>query len=115
MPRYSTNPDHLWRICEVKFVRAGGPGGQHRNKTETGVYLRHPPSGITVTATERRSQTQNKAVALKRLIEKLNQANHRPKHRRPTKPTRGSQRRRLDAKRKRGETKAGRKKPGPTD
>ena len=115
MPRFSTDPDHLWRICEVKSVRAGGPGGQHRNKAATGVHLHHPPSGITVTATERRSQSQNKAVAIERLIERLKAANHRPKARRATKPTRGSQRRRLDAKRRRGETKAGRRKPGATD
>lgn len=113
--RYSTRPDHLLRICEVRFVRVGGPGGQHRNKAETGVQLIHPPTGIVASATERRSQSQNRAVALERMIAKLEALNFRPKRRKPTRPTRGSQRRRLDTKTKRGQTKAGRKKPGPSD
>ena len=58
MPRYPTDPDTLLSICEVRFVRGSGPGGQHRNKTETGVQMTHPPTGIVVSATERRSVTQ---------------------------------------------------------
>jgi len=115
MPQYSTDPDHLLRICEVRFVRGSGPGGQHRNKSETGVQLIHPPSGIVVSATERRSQSQNRAVALQRLIEKLAALNHRPKHRKPTRPTRSSQHRRLDSKKKHGQTKAARRKPREDD
>jgi protein subunit release factor B len=115
VPRYSTDPEHLLRICQIRFVRGSGPGGQHRNKTESGVQLIHPPTGIVVSATERRSQSQNKGVALERLIDKLKALNHRPKRRRPTRPTRSSQRKRLEAKTRRGETKAGRRKPGGDD
>ena len=51
------------RDIVIQFLRASGPGGQHRNKTETGVRLRHIPTGIVVTATERRSRRQNLEVA----------------------------------------------------
>ena len=65
-------PDaELLRQCEVEFTRTGGPGGQHRNKVESGVRLRHRQTGITVTATERRSQHQNKAQALTRMRQAL--------------------------------------------
>ncbi|HTN54342.1 MAG TPA: peptide chain release factor-like protein, partial [Anaeromyxobacter sp.] len=57
--------------CEETFFVAGGPGGQHRNKTESGVRLLHRPTGILVTATERRSQLQNRTAALERLRERL--------------------------------------------
>lgn len=53
--------------CDVHLYRASGPGGQHRNKVSSAVRLRHRPSDITVTATERRSQHENKAKALTRL------------------------------------------------
>lgn len=94
--------------CEETFFTAGGPGGQHRNKTESGVRLVHPPTGVVVTATERRSQAQNRGEALVRLRERLAALAHRPKARRATKPTRGSKERRLTEKRQRGERKASR-------
>jgi len=115
MAKHSTDPDVLARVCEVRFVRGSGPGGQHRNKTETGVQITHPPSGIVVTATERRSQSQNKAVAMQRLVEKLKALNFRPKKRRATRPTRGSQLRRLNKKKQRSATKTARRKPARED
>ena len=57
--------------CDVKHLRRSGPGGQHRNKVETGVLLRHRPTGVTAEANERRSQSQNRSVALFRLRVKL--------------------------------------------
>lgn len=57
--------------CQEHRYRASGPGGQHRNKTESAIRLVHQPTGITVTATERRSQHENRAVALQRLREAI--------------------------------------------
>ena len=111
MPKYSTELDALIRDCDLTFVRDSGPGGQHRNKRETGVRLVHRATGLVVMATERRSQSMNKALAFERMAEKLKAAQHRPKRRRPTRPTRSSVRRRLDAKSKQSGKKAGRRKP----
>ncbi|MEE8106533.1 MAG: peptide chain release factor-like protein [Planctomycetota bacterium] len=97
---------------EVNFFRAGGPGGQHRNKSETGVRIRHIATGIVVTATERRSRSQNLAVAFSRLEKKLDAHFLIPKVRRPTRPTRGSVTRRLTAKRRRSDRKRDRRPPG---
>ncbi|MGV3541401.1 MAG: peptide chain release factor H, partial [Rufibacter sp.] len=62
-----------WREQDVVYesMRAGGPGGQHVNKTESAVRARHLPSGLMVVASERRSQHQNKEEAKQRLQEKL--------------------------------------------
>lgn len=53
--------------CEVDRFRTRGPGGQHRNKVETAVRLRHLPTGLTGEATETRSQHTNRVRALGRL------------------------------------------------
>ncbi len=95
--------------CEETFFIGSGPGGQHRNKTESAVRLVHGPTGVAVTATERRSQAQNRAAALARLRERLAALAHRPKSRRATRPTRGSKERRLAEKKRRGERKASRR------
>lgn len=60
-------PDELLAECEIQFVRRSGPGGQHRNKVSTGVVLLHRPTGIKAEAAERRSQAENRTVALSRL------------------------------------------------
>jgi len=64
-----------WNDNEVVYesLRASGPGGQHVNKTESAIRAKHAPSGITVVASERRSQHQNKAEALQRLKNKVKQ------------------------------------------
>jgi hypothetical protein len=59
--------EHLLRDCEVRHERRRGPGGQHRNKTESAVVIRHVPSGIEGQAAERRSQHDNHRNAVKRL------------------------------------------------
>lgn len=100
---------------EWQFFRASGPGGQHRNKVETGVRLTYLPTGLTVTATERRSRLQNQKVALDRLIAKLADANRPVKPRKPTKPSAASRARRLQVKRARARVKSLRRRPEATD
>jgi hypothetical protein len=53
--------------CRVDRRRGAGPGGQHRNKTESAVELHHQPTGLTAQAGERRSQHENQRKALRRL------------------------------------------------
>ena len=57
----------LLRQCDVRRVRRSGPGGQRRNKVETGVVLRHRPTGVDAEASERRSVIENQRVALLRM------------------------------------------------
>lgn len=96
----------LLKACEVEYFIASGPGGQHRNTTASGVRLTHPPTELSVTATERRSQVQNKGVALDRLREGLKALTFVPKVRRATKPSKGSQKRRLENKKREGQKKS---------
>ena len=91
---------------EVTFFRASGPGGQHRNVRETGVRIRHIPTGIAVSATERRSQAENRQVALERLEAALERLSRRRKRRIPTRATASSRERRLRLKKLRSERKA---------
>lgn len=65
----------------MQTFRASGPGGQHRNVTNSAVRLRHLPSGVTVVATESRSQHRNREKAFSRLIARLEAVNHVPKRR----------------------------------
>jgi len=59
--------DGLIAQCEVDRYRASGPGGQHRNKTESAVRLRHKPSGVSAIGEASRSQAENKLHAVRRL------------------------------------------------
>ncbi|HVE86887.1 MAG TPA: peptide chain release factor-like protein [Myxococcales bacterium] len=95
--------------CDEAFFTSGGPGGQHRNKTESGVRLTHRPTEISVTATERRSQARNRSAALERLREALAELSVIPRQRRATRPTKASQRRRLDDKKHHAAKKAQRR------
>lgn len=119
-----------WELSE-SFVRASGPGGQNVNKVSTAVELRFeaersphlpPPvktrlkrlagrrwtteGAIVLQVDETRSQARNRDIARERLVELIRAALVAPKRRIATKPTAGSQRRRLQAKTVRGGVKA---------
>jgi protein subunit release factor B len=97
--------EQLERECELSFLRSSGPGGQHRNKTETAVRLVHRPTGLVVVADEHRSQSRNREAAYERLLEKLVARNRKPKRRRATSVPRSADRRRLEQKKARGQRK----------
>ncbi|MBM4125037.1 MAG: peptide chain release factor-like protein [Nitrospira sp.] len=99
------------RDVVVETCRAGGPGGQHRNVTDSAVRLWHVPSGVQVVANESRSQHRNRAVAFERLIEKLERLNKVPVRRVPTRRTRGAVERRLAEKKRRQTIKRRREPP----
>ncbi|MBS1787265.1 MAG: peptide chain release factor-like protein [Acidobacteria bacterium] len=107
---FPTDRESLERDCDVEFFVAGGPGGQHRNKVETGVRLTHRPSGLVVTATERRSQSANREAAFERMAEKLEARQRVRKPRRATKPTAASKESRRKEKKKISERKQARSK-----
>src|SRR5256886_3892952 len=97
---YPTDRDSLERDSDLEFFIASGPGGQHRNKVETGVRLTHRPSGISVTATERRSQHANREIAYERMAARLEEMQHTSPPRKPTRPSAASRERRLEEKRR---------------
>ncbi len=117
---------------QASYARAGGPGGQHVNKTSTRALLRFDPSkmrlpryaeaklrtlagsrltqeGIVVLSSQdHRSQKKNLEECRQRLRSMLLEAYHRPKARRATKPSRASQARRMDKKTQRSQLKKSR-------
>ena len=101
----------LLRECEVETFRSSGPGGQHVNKTESAVRLRHLPSGVVVTSQQQRSQHQNKSLCLRKLREKIEKLNYRPATRVPTRVPRSVKNRTLEAKARRSRIKQLRSKP----
>jgi protein subunit release factor B len=110
-PPYATSPRALAADTRVEIFTGGGPGGQHRNKTQNAVRLRHEPSGVMVTATERRSLEANRRAAFERLVARLEELNHVAAPRTPTRPTRGSVKRRLAGKQLESRKKAERRRP----
>ena len=85
--RYTTDLEKLKEEVEFTFYKSSGPGGQKKNTTESAVRAVHRPSGITAIATEYRSQARNKALALRRIQERLQALNRPQKPRIPTQPS----------------------------
>jgi ribosome-associated protein len=106
---YPTDRASLERDSDIQYFIATGPGGQHRNKVETAVRLTHRPTGIVVTATERRSQHANREAAYERLAAKLEEMQKVVEPRIPTRPSAASRQRRLEEKRRSGERKRDRR------
>src|ERR671928_510751 len=98
---YPIDRESLERDSEVSFFVAGGPGGQHRNKVATGVRLLHRPSGVVVTASERRSQAANREMAFARLAERLHAMSQIQAPRVATRPGRAALARRRALKQRR--------------
>jgi ribosome-associated protein len=106
--------DELLAQCEVQTFRAGGPGGQHQNVTDSAVRLIHVPSGVVTTSRARRSQYMNKMDALRRLRRKLEKLNAPPPPpRTATRPSRAAVERRLAQKSRRAAAKRLRQPPPP--
>jgi protein subunit release factor B len=91
---------------EIEFYRSSGPGGQHKNKTATAVRIRHIPTGIVVHASERRSQLQNRKMAIERLISALAKRAFKPKKRIPIKISEAQKTKRLEEKKRTAAKKA---------
>ena len=96
--------------CEVDTFRSGGKGGQHVNKTESAVRLRHLPTGLVVSCQEERSQFVNKQICLGKLREKVAKLNERPAERKTTKVPRSAKRASKKAKSLHSKKKQGRNK-----
>ena len=119
---------------DIKGIRAQGAGGQNVNKVSSAIHLRFDVKAsslpdiykerllklqdhritregvIVIKAQQSRSQDKNRAEALRRLHELVDRAADLPRERKPTRPTRQSQRKRLDSKTQRGQLKIMRKK-----
>jgi ribosome-associated protein len=82
----------------IQHVKGGGPGGQHRNKRQTGIVATHVPTGLTVRSTELRSQGQNLSRAISRLETKVEAHFYRPPSRKKTQKSKGSHKLRIQKK-----------------
>ena len=110
-------PEYLEKLkdqCDVETYRASGPGGQHRNKTESAVRMTHRPTGIVRVATEHRSQLRNRELALERIWRALEARKRKPKPRVPTRPGKAAEERRLAGKQLESAKKRARRTP-PSD
>ncbi|MGZ4389220.1 MAG: alternative ribosome rescue aminoacyl-tRNA hydrolase ArfB [Gaiellaceae bacterium] len=115
---------------ELRFSRSSGPGGQHAQKSETRVEALFDVEAsaaltdaqkrrvtakagpvLRAIAQDERSQLRNRELAVERLVEQLREALKVPRRRKPTKPSRAAVEKRLEEKRRRGETKRLRRDP----
>ena len=95
----------LKKECKITTLRASGPGGQHRNVTDSAVRLQHLPTGIVVIGRRQRSQHRNLEDALERLALKIKESKQVRKKRISTRKSRALRAKELEAKKKRGEVK----------
>ena len=94
---------------KTSFYRSRGPGGQRKNRKETAVRIVHIPTGITVRATEHRTQARNRELALERLEEKLKVLKQVKKKRIPTRKPRSARETEIRNKKVRAEKKKARR------
>lgn len=118
----------------VRASRSSGPGGQHANVTASRIEVSFDVAAsaalspeqkarvsgrlgpvVRAVAQDARSQTRNRELALERLRDRLTGALHVQRSRRPTRPTKGSKIRRVDAKKRTGQVKRDRRRPGADD
>ena len=111
--KYATDEKGLERDTRLEFLRGSGPGGQRRNRKETGVRLHHVPSGIAIVADELASQARNREVAFLRLKERLLKLNRPKKRRIPTTPPKSATEKRIQEKHWKTRKKEQRKAPPP--
>ena len=95
----------LLQECEIETFRSSGKGGQHVNKVETGVRLRHLPSGVVVTSQKERSQHRNKVECLKKIRNRVDKLNYRKPDRIDTAVPRAVRRKNSEAKKKQSQKK----------
>ncbi len=95
----------LKKECRITTFRASGPGGQHRNVTDSAVRLQHLPTGIVVIGRRHRSQHRNMEDALERLARRIEESKRVRKKRVPTRKSKAVRSRELETKKKRGEVK----------
>jgi len=98
---FDTDPRVLKKQVVIETYRSSGPGGQRKNKVETAVRLRHLPSGMTVVATEHRSQAENRRLAFERLRKRLMKLNRPVRRRIPTRAPQGAVEKRMEEKKMR--------------